>query len=207
MPQATAGPVTTALSSGDGVGPLIQRDYWAELDGVSCPPEAICHRVRCRFEEFAPAETAVFRRDCAAGQPLEVGDELEIRIALKGKCRVRVIHTNDRSLTLQTLKGHPEAGRITFAADHDESGRPVFRIRSRTRANGWLNYLGYHVIGRQLQSRCWINFVGKVAESCGGNVRDYVHVRTTIVEEQPGESASDLPTIDGADLAPCSESR
>lgn len=185
-----------------GHGPLLQRDYWAVLDGASCDPEGILRQVSATFERHAPAVTAQFHRADAAEGPLNVGEELAIQIALIGKCRVRVVHHTARSLTLRTLQGHPEAGRITFGAYRDEGGRLVFQIRSRTRAATRLNYLGYWLMGKQLQARCWINFIASVAERCGGTIVGRIHVRTNPIEEEPGDGpGDDSPTLschDGA---------
>ena len=166
-----------------GFGPLLMRDYFAVIEGADCSPEQIGEMMRTRFEEFAPEETAAFR----CGGQLDVGDEIDIRLALLGGCRVRVVHVDRCSLTLRTMKGHPEAGRITFGGGRDEQGRPTFRIRSRTRANGLVNLTGFLVMGKQMQARCWINFVGNVAEACGGRVDRAVKVRTTTVEEEPAD--------------------
>ncbi|HEX8202599.1 MAG TPA: hypothetical protein VF590_19125, partial [Isosphaeraceae bacterium] len=81
----------------------------------------------------------------------------------------------------------PEAGRITFGADRDEQGRLRFRIRSRTRASGVMNYVGYLLMGKQMQSRCWIRFIDKVAEACGGRIVGRVRVRTRKAAEEPGD--------------------
>jgi hypothetical protein len=179
-----------------GAGPLLERDYSATIEGASCTPEQVGAMIRGRFEEFAPPETAVFRRTGGDTTPLDVGDEMEIRIALRGRCKVRVIHIGACSLTMRTLKGHPEAGRITFGAGRDERGRLTFRILSRTRASGLLNYLGFLVMGKQLQARCWIRFIDRVAASCGGRVAGRIRVRTRKVAEQPGDRGeADTPTF------------
>jgi hypothetical protein len=181
-----------------GAGPLLERDYSAAIAAADCTPEDVGMKLRTDFEEFAPPETAVFRRagEGRARSPLEVGDELEIRIALRGLCRVRVVHADDRSLTLRTLKGHPEAGRITFGAGRDDRGRLTFRIVSRTRASGLLNYMGYLLLGKQLQSRCWIRFIDRVAASCGGRVAGRIRVRTRRVDECAGDRGEeDSPTF------------
>lgn len=184
----------------DGSGPLLQRDYWAVLDGSPCGPADVATKLRASFERYAPPETASFRRDDPDGR-LGVGDEMAIRIALRGPCRVRVVHHDHRSLTLRTLRGHPEAGRITFGAYRDRGGRLIFHIRSRTRAAGPLNYIGYWLMGKQLQSRCWIKFVEGMARDCGGRIVDSIHVRTSRVGEEPGdgpgEDASTLSCRDG----------
>jgi Domain of unknown function (DUF1990) len=180
------------VSAAQGTGPLLERDYSAVIEGASCTPEQVAMMIREHFEEFAPPETAVFQRAGDKRTPLEVGDEMEIRVALRGQCKVRVVHFDDRSLTLRTLKGHPEAGRITFGAGRDEQGRLTFRILSRTRASGLLNYLGYLLLGKQLQARCWIRFIDRVAGACGGRIPGRIRVRTRKV----GEERADCEILD-----------
>src|SRR5690348_1552095 len=101
-----------------GVGPLLQRDYWAVIDECRSGPAAVVELVASRFPELPPADVVVFEREQIGGTPgvLDVGDELNIHIRLAGAARVRVVHTAPCSITLATLKGHPEAGRITFGA-------------------------------------------------------------------------------------------
>jgi Domain of unknown function (DUF1990) len=179
-----------------GCGPLLERDYFAAIEGASCTPEQVGAMIRDRFEEFAPPETAVFRRAGADKVPLEVDDELEIRIALLGHCRVRIVHADARSLTMRTLKGHPEAGRITFGASRDAEGRLTFRILSRTRASGLTNYLGFLLMGKQMQARCWIRFIDRVAEDCGGRIVGRIRVRTRKDAEDPADRGErDTPTF------------
>jgi hypothetical protein len=196
MSQVEERPGPRAIGATEGVGPMLERDYWAEVAGAGLNPESIGESLRARFVEFAPPETARFERIADPGRPLEVGDELDIRIALQGHCRVRVVHHDARSLTLRTLEGHPEAGKITFGADCDDRGRVVFRILSRTRASGWLSYLGYVVLGKQMQSRCWIRFIDRLARECGGQVRGRIYVRTRRVEASPADRLGhDEPTF------------
>ena len=181
-----------------GTGPLLERVYTAVIEGTGITPESLARSVRERFETFAPTETACFRRACKEPGPLDVGDELDIKIALLGNCRVRVVHVDPRSVTLRTLKGHPEAGRISFGALRDGKGRPAFRIVSRTRASGLKSYLGYLVLGKQMQSRCWIRFIDRVAADSGGRVAGgRIRVRTREAVEDAGDRGEcDTPTLD-----------
>jgi hypothetical protein len=184
----------------DGYGPLFERDYSATIEGAGCTPEQVGAMIRERFEEFAPPETAVFRRDGDKAGPLRPGDELEIGIALRGRCKVRIILADARGLTLRTLVGHPEAGRISFGAGRDPQGRLTFRILSRTRASGPLNFLGFWILGKQLQSRCWIRFIDRVAEACGGRIDGRIRVRTRKVAEDAADRGErDTPTFSTAE--------
>jgi hypothetical protein len=187
------------LYASDGRGPLLRRHYWGLIGESDASPEDVARLVREQFPRFAPPETAVFRReDGADGRPLELGDELNIQIALVGKCRVRVAHVDARSLTLRTLKGHPEAGRITFGADRDEQGVVRFRILSRTRASSWVNYAGFLMLGKQMQSKTWIRFVDEVAKAVGGSVIQAVRVEgpDTIAADASDAGPPDRPTFD-----------
>ncbi|WP_169976772.1 DUF1990 family protein [Tautonia rosea] len=180
-----------------GYGPLLQREYVAVIEGSDCSPEEVADRVRTDFVTFAPRETARFKcRSHEEGEPLKVGDVLDITLSLVGACRVKVVHVDDRSLTLRTMEGHPEVGRITFVADRDDQGRQRFGIMSRTRANGLTNFAGFLLMGKQMQARCWINFIGNLAEACNGRVLGAVKVRTRAVEETPADrpGGPDEPT-------------
>ncbi len=174
-----------------GTGPLLQRDYMGVLEGGSCSPESLAKLVRERFVEFGPPETAAFEHQGGEGKPLKVGDELSIRIGGIMPCRVRVVEVDDVSLTLRTLDGHPEAGRITFKAGRNPEGRITFQIRSRARAGGLIHYLGFLMLGRTMQARCWIRFIGRVARACGGSLAGPVRVKTSRADEVPSDCGGD----------------
>jgi hypothetical protein len=47
-----------------------------------------------------------------------------------------------------------------------------------------------------MQARCWIRFIGRVAEACGGRVAGRVRVRTRKVAEDPDDrDGLDAPTF------------
>ncbi|MHC5544134.1 DUF1990 family protein, partial [Singulisphaera rosea] len=96
---------SNALCAGAGFGPLFERDYTGTIVDASCSPEDVIRNLRKHFADFAPAETAAFDRPDGQERPLEVGDELNIQIALVGRCKVRVVHVDDCSMTLRTLCG------------------------------------------------------------------------------------------------------
>jgi hypothetical protein len=183
-----------------GVGPLMQRDYWAVIDGCRCRPSEIVELVASRFPELPPPDVVVFEREQSDGEPgvLDVGDELNIQIRLAGPARVRVVHTCPCSITLATLKGHPEAGRITFGAYRDDDGRVIFHIRSRARSSSMFNYLGFLAGGDPMQTSTWTDFVNNVAVTCGTGVVGQVYATTRVLEPgelQPADESLDAPTF------------
>ena len=178
----------------------MQRDYWAIVDGCRCSPSELMHLVQTRFPEFPPADVVVFEHDADhdGSGTLEVGDELDIEIKLAGAARVRVIHVDPCSLTLGTLQGHPEAGRITFGAYRNDAGDVVFHIRSRARSSTRFNYLGFLFGGDPMQTSTWTDFVNSVALTCGEGVASTVRADTKILDEhevEPGDETMDSPTF------------
>jgi hypothetical protein len=183
-----------------GAGPLIQRDYWAVIDGCRYKPSEVIRIVAARFPEFPPGEVVVFERDADGGPAgtLERGDELDIRIRLAGHARVRVVHTAPCSLTLATLTGHPEAGRITFGAYRNTDGDVVFHIRSRASSGSLFHRLGFLIGGDPMQTMTWTDFVNNVAVTCGNGVAGDVNVESRPLgtdDLEPGDTAMDCPTF------------
>jgi hypothetical protein len=187
----------------EGTGPLLQRDYVAALAGTAWSPERLIEMLRSDFPRFSPAELAHFTRPDGETGPLNVGDTMHIHIRGAGDCGVMVSHVDDRSFTLQTLQGHPEAGRITFGAHRDAAGHLVARIRSRARIISPHHYVGYKLIGKRAQTRAWVTFLQRAAAACGGRLLGGVLLSTDEVTEtnaDRGETvapASDLRSDEG----------
>ncbi len=169
------------FSATEGAGPLLQRDYWAIIDRCGCSPSEVMESVASRFPEFAPRELVVFEPEHEG--PLEPGDELRVRIRGAGTFRVRIIHRDRQSLTLATLPGHPEAGRITFGAYRNERGDVIFHIRSRARSGSRVMYLGFRTGGEAMQTNTWTEFVNTVALTVGEGVIGFLHAESTVMKE------------------------
>jgi hypothetical protein len=181
-----------------GIGTFLQRDYWAVIANCRVKPSEIAALIAARFPEFPPPETVVFERRGDGDGCLEVGEELDISIRLAGAARVRVVHKGTCSLTLATLAGHPEAGRITFGAYRNDRGDVVFHIRSRARSSTLFNYVGFRSAGDPMQTSTWTDFVNNVALTCGEGVLGVVHAETTTIRDDQvvgGDEAMDCPTF------------
>jgi hypothetical protein len=164
-----------------GAGPLLQRDYWAVLAGCALKPSEVMWHVKSHFCELPPAALVSF--DAPGG--LMKDAELDIRIMPAQSCRVRVLHEDAQSITLGTLAGHPEAGRITFGAYRNPAGDVIFHIRSRARSATASTRLGFLAIGDAMQTNTWTDFINNTAAAVGARIADAIRAETREVDEEP----------------------
>lgn len=174
------------LPASQGVGPLIQRDYWAVLQGCSMKPSELISHVREHFSEFPPPSLVRF---VVAGI-LALGTRLDVDIRPAQRCAVTVVHEDPQSFTLGTLEGHPEAGRITFGAYRNSAGDVIFHIRSRARSSSATNRVGFLAIGDAMQTNTWTGFIANVAAAADSRVKDVIHADAVEVEAAPEDGAS-----------------
>lgn len=181
-----------------GAGPLLQRDYWGVIANASCKPSEVVSMVTRQFTALPAPDVVTFQRESKAAPDLCVGDCFDIQIKLAGAARVRVTHLAPCSITLATLNGHPEAGRITFGAYRNDSGGVIFHIRSRARSSSIWTYCGFLIGGDPMQTESWTVFIHNVAASCGDGVDGHVHAETTTVAAEdwlPEDETMDAPTF------------
>ena len=177
---AWSGGVLDQLSPATGgAGPLLQRDYWAVLAGCPLTPAGVIAQVKAHFCELPPASLVQF----SAPDGIRPGAVLDIRIAPAQSCRVRVLHEDRLSVTLGTLAGHPEAGRITFGAYRNDAGDVIFHIRSRARSASTLTRMGFLAIGDAMQTNTWVDFINNTATAVGALIPDGIRADTQEVEE------------------------
>jgi hypothetical protein len=180
------------MPASEGVGPLLQRDYWAVLSGCGMKPSELIAHIRGHFCEFPPSALVRFVTE---GQ-IELGSQLEIDILPAQHCAVRVVHADAQSFTLGTLEGHPEAGRITFGAYRNSAGEVIFHIRSRARSSTGQTRLGFLAIGDAMQTNTWTDFITNVATGVEARVKDVIHAETQEVEPVPeDDDPLDSPTF------------
>lgn len=163
----------------DGAGPLLQRDYWAVFAGVPTRPSELMMYVKSNFCALPPAALVTF----TAPDGVRLDAVLDIVITPGQRCGVRVVHEDAQSLTLATLTGHPEAGRITFGAYRNTAGAIVFHIRSRARSGTALQRLGFLAIGDTMQTNTWADFIRNTAASVNARIAGIIHADTQAVDE------------------------
>lgn len=193
-----------------GSGPLLQRDYWAAIRDCRLSPRQFGALFATHFADFAPNALARFERvrthesiapgvgangdpstskGSDADRPLRVGDELAVHIRMAGTFRVRVLHLDDNSITLCTLHGHPEAGRITFGAYRNRHGDVVVHIRSRARSASSKQYAGFVTVGEPMQTMTWTDYIDQLAHSVGRGVLGRIHEETRVLDTADDENA------------------
>lgn len=169
------------LPASRGAGPLLQRDYWAVLSSCPLKPSDLIAQVKANFCTLPPASLVEF----AAPAGVARNAQLDITIKPGQRCAVRVIHEDAQSLTLGTLNGHPEAGRITFGAYRNSAGDVIFHIRSRARSTTTMKRLGFLAIGDAMQTNTWADFIRNVAAITGTPIAGVIHADTQSVDELP----------------------
>jgi hypothetical protein len=195
-PQKTREEQRPIQYASEGIGSLFQRDYAIVIRESACTPEHVIEKIRAEFPRFSPSLFADFYGPDVDGVPLTVDDTMHVNIRGAGHCGVQVVHVEACSFTLRTLRGHIEAGRITFTASLNEEGHLVCRIRSRARIYDLPRYLGYEVFGKHVQTEIWETFLERVAEVCGGSPIGGVMTSSARVAEEPGDRPGDHePTV------------
>lgn len=169
----------------DGAGPLLQRDYWAVFSGCRMRPSQILSWVKEHFCELPPKALVEFTAPDGLGRDAVV----DILIKPGQQARVRVIHDDAQSLTLGTLSGHPESGRITFGAYRNPNNDVVFHIRSRARSSDGPRLFGFIAVGEAMQTDTWTDFITSTAHGVGAQIVGGIRAETTRVDDTPEDSA------------------
>lgn len=181
----------------EGFGPVLVRDYWTVIRNSRFRPSEVINLVALKFPEFAPNSLCLFSRDSEGSERkqggLEIGDKLHIHIRLAAHCEVRVLGRDQNSITLGTLKGHPEAGKITFGAYRNPHGDVIFHIRSRARSKSVFTYLGFTTVGDPMQTNTWTEFVNRVALTVGDGPLRAIHADISVLR---GEEADKVTSED-----------
>jgi hypothetical protein len=137
--------------------------------------------VKSHFCQFPPPSLVKF----TATDGVNKDARLDILIVPGQHCAVHVIDDRPQSLTLGTVEGHPEAGRITFGSYRNPAGAVIFHIRSRARSTTALKRLGFLALGEAMQTNTWTDFIKNVATSVGVGIDGAIHAETKQVDDEP----------------------
>jgi hypothetical protein len=167
---------------GDGFGPLFHRRYRADIRAPRLTAEQLMARVQRDVGSFSPHTLAEFKKTSGRRGRMAPGDEYAITILGPWNGSVRVVDVTPTSFTFVTLRGHPEAGQITFrAVSHPaERGALRFEILSWARSRDMLVSLTYKEagVGQEIQKNAWVTFCERVVKASGGALTGEVVVDT-----------------------------
>ena len=164
-----------------GSGPLLERRYFIDVVRARQSPAQLMAEVQTDVPRFSPDALADFKKQ-DGDDKLKVGDEFSITIPGPWNGCVRVTEVSATSFEFITLAGHPEAGRIRFAAHYldEQPGVLRFEIRSSARSRDELVAFAYDTLGggKLLQEATWSEFCRRVAAASGGQALGDVVVET-----------------------------
>lgn len=179
------------LRPAQGCGPAFRRRYRVRVERPLVEAERLMAIVANDPNVACPLEIADFKRESARGGPIEVGEEMVVRLPGPWNGPVRVVDAGPRSFRLATLQGHMEAGEIEFRA-RDGPGELVFDIESWARSSDPLFDMLYGRLGfaRELQLDMWAFFLERVAQISGGVASHGIELYTRRCDSHPFRGAS-----------------
>jgi hypothetical protein len=169
-----------------GSGAAFRRRYRVSVERPLLSAEELMSIVLTDPNVACPLEIGRFEREVESARPIEVGEEMRVRLPGPWNGPVRVIDVSERSFRLATLRGHMEAGEIEFRA-REEGGELVFEIESWARSSDRIFDFLYDRLGvaRELQLDMWAFFLERVAQVSGGAPVHGIEVHTQRCDNHP----------------------
>jgi uncharacterized protein YbjT (DUF2867 family) len=170
----------------DGVGPLVRRRFWADIEGGRHDPDTLFEYVRTHLNELTPGFVEV---GAEPGTPsvIEEGATVTMALPLRGHIQVRVAEASERRITLLTLSGHPLAGAVRFLVDY-QGPALRFEIQVYERAATTLDFVAMRTLGDFVQSRTWQAVVENVVRAAGGQTGEGVKSESRILTDDESRS-------------------
>jgi anti-anti-sigma regulatory factor len=156
--RRTAGPT-------QGFGQLWEKTYRLDLTDTGITPEKIIEAVKANFPRFQPPGNRFY----ASQQGIRPGEIILINADTPGglvATGVMVLYADERTFTLITPQGHPEAGWVTFRS-YVEEGRTIMQIQGLARASDPVYELAFRVAGSKLQQGIWTHVLESLARHVG----------------------------------------
>jgi hypothetical protein len=148
-----------------GFGPMWEKTYLLRIDKPELQPEEVISIMKDRFPVFQPPENEFYptSKGIAAGEAVLIDSSTPGGIVSTG---VLVLYADDRSFTLITPEGHPEAGWVTFSARKDDHS-VLMQIQGLARASDPIYELAFRVAGSKLQESIWRHVLSSLAAHLG----------------------------------------
>ena len=149
---------------GDGVGPFVEKRFWAEIRGSSLTVAELQDEFRLRYAEIIPLSWDVEREAVAE---LREGAVLTAALPARGNIQMRVEEDAPGRITFSTLSGHPLAGVVSFHFRDCEDG-VEFEVRIYARAGNIADLLLMAAAGGPAQDLNWETVVRRIIQLAGG---------------------------------------
>lgn len=173
----------------DGVGPLRRKRYWVDISGSAFTPEKLMDHLRVRFGELMASFIGT-RPEPETSSRLDEDATLTLALPMRGHIQVRVAESNERSITLVTLAGHPLSGAVRFLSE--ARGDDLrFEIQAFDRAASVIDYVFMRAVGERLQDASWREMADNVARASGGAAPAGVQQETESLDEAQAEHIED----------------
>ena len=167
----------------EGVGPMVNKRYWADIEGGFYRAGALRDVFRRNAAKVMPFET---RADAGPLDNLKKNMTFTVRLPLRGALALRVEDITPERIVCATLDGHPLAGLLVF--DFVERGRDVrFEIRTHSRQADLVDAVLMAAVGDLLQDVHWRTVVDNVVKLSGGRAPAGVQMA---VDDVVGEEAA-----------------
>lgn len=155
---------------GEGVGAVEHSVYWANILGSPHAPAELIDLVCHRIADVMPIE---FAAEPGVPTHAEEGTTLTGDIPGRGHIQVRLDERTETTATFVTLEGHPLAGVLTFAAEH-EGDSLRFLVEVSAQPSNVLDWIAMHTVGGVMQTQNWREVVHRVVDMSGGTAPDGV---------------------------------
>lgn len=186
----------------DGVGPMFHRRFRIHIAEARLTDHELITQVVRDFKRFVPTEVVDIEGSRIQGEHLQVGDKLVVRMPGPWDGPVKVVHVDQTSLRLATLRGHLEAGQVQFRSwQHGDA--LSFEVEAWARPSTPLVHLLYsHLrLAKEIQLNMWVRFCQAAAKIADGHPTDGVHIQTRWVAQNAdvqsvSSSTGNLPRSD-----------
>jgi NADH dehydrogenase len=178
----------------EGLGALHHKRYWADVEAPRDGARALFDRFCRGFSEKTPDTMDLAAEPGTPTAVLACHQTVTMALPMRGTVQVRVAELDARSLTLQTVAGHPLAGAVRFAFAEGEApaagggARPFrFTVEVFDRAADPFDWMAMAVLGNRLQRANWERIVEQIVEDSGGRAPGGVGVEERTLEGEDAE--------------------
>lgn len=179
------GDAETLQRPDDGVGDLYHRRYYVAYTDGELGADRLIPELLSNLNAASPTEFSTFEPiDKDDDEPLEVGDELVVRLPGPWDGPVRIVDITESSFRLATLQGHMEAGEIEFRARTNEHDWTIFEIESWARSGDKIFHWLYDKLplAREMQLHMWSHFCQRVVRIGKGIAMTNVEMHTCTLD-------------------------